>query len=195
MARLLLILLIVDDDPALLLEQVKDLFARRGVQIDIAHGSAEALEQIAIHPPDVVLLDASMQDISAIELHERVRQIDVRIPVIFITAITTVQAAIEATRRGAYDFLSKPINLKQLDKVVTNALALSRHIDKPAEIGNTDEIDDHDDTMIGQCPAMREVYKAIGRVADQNVIVLVTGESGTGKELVARAIYQHSQRV
>jgi DNA-binding NtrC family response regulator len=135
-----------------------------------------------------------MPDASGLEVHEQLRRIDARIPVIFITATTTTNTAIEAMRQGAYDYLFKPIDLRQLESVVLEALELGRRMREPATVGEPPYPDNGHDAIVGRCPAMREVYKAIGRVADQKVIVLITGESGTGKELVARAIYQHSDR-
>jgi len=97
-------------------------------------------------------------------------------------------------RRGAFDYLFKPIDLQQLRSVIGQALELTRLAREPAVVAETPPSEDRGDAIIGRCPAMREVYKAIGRVAAQDVTVLITGESGTGKELVARAIYQHGTR-
>jgi two-component system nitrogen regulation response regulator GlnG len=185
---------LIDDDPVVLLHQITHAFAPRRVEIAVARSGREGLSQIASHPPDVVLLDVRMPDLSGLEVYERLRQVDARIPVIFITAMATADTAIEAMRQGAYDYLFKPVDLRQLEKVVSEALELGRMMRQPASIGELPPHDERGDAIIGRCPAMREVYKAIGRVADQNVIVLITGESGTGKELVARAVYQHSRR-
>jgi two-component system nitrogen regulation response regulator GlnG len=103
-------------------------------------------------------------------------------------------AAIEAMKQGAYDYLFKPLDLNQLRRVVGEALEVARRMREPAVVAETPPDPDVDGAIIGVCPAMREVYKAIGRVAAQDVPVLITGESGTGKELVARAIYQHGPR-
>jgi DNA-binding NtrC family response regulator len=146
---------------------------------------------------DVVLLDVLLPDMGGLEVYDRLRQIDARIPVIFVTATTSAQTAIEAMRHGAFEYLFKPLDLERLEEVVTEALEVARLMRAPTIVSeaNTplpEEIPG--DPIVGRCPAMGEVYKAIGRVADQNVIVLITGESGTGKELVARAVYQHSGR-
>jgi DNA-binding NtrC family response regulator len=97
-------------------------------------------------------------------------------------------------KQGAFDYLFKPVDLEQLTRVVGQALELGRLMRVPAVVAETSPDEIEGDAIIGRCPAMREVYKAIGRVADQTIIVLITGESGTGKELVARAIYQHGSR-
>ena len=97
-------------------------------------------------------------------------------------------------QQGAFDYLFKPLDLGQLQTVVGAALEVARRMREPAVVAETLPDPDVDGAIIGTCPAMREVYKAIGRVAGQNVPVLITGESGTGKELVALAIYQHGPR-
>src|SRR5262249_4711473 len=102
--------------------------------------------------------------------------------------------AIEAMKLGAYEYLLKPLELAQLRQVISRALEISRLMHVPAVVADREPVDERTDAIIGRCPAMQEVYKAIGRVASQEITVLITGESGTGKELVARAIYQHSRR-
>jgi two-component system nitrogen regulation response regulator GlnG len=164
------------------------------MEIAVATSGKDGLKEITEKPADVVLLDLSMPDLSGLEVYTRLREIDARIPVIFITATSTAETAIEAMRQGAYDYLFKPVDLQQLDKVVSEAVELSRRMREPTTVGETPPGETTGDAIIGRSAAMREVYKAIGRVADQKVIVLINGESGTGKELVARAIYQHSER-
>ena len=97
-------------------------------------------------------------------------------------------------KQGAYDYLFKPLDLLQLRRVVGEALEVGRRMREPALLAEAAPDPDADGVIVGACPAMREVYKAIGRVAAQDVPVLITGESGTGKELVARAVYQHGPR-
>jgi two-component system nitrogen regulation response regulator GlnG len=186
--------LLVDDDPAMVLDQVSHALGSQGVHVEVARTAEDGLRQVAARPPDVVLLDVHLPDLSGLAAYQRLRQIDGRIPVIFITWAATADAAIEAMKEGAYDYLFKPLDLGRLRVVVTQALELGRLMRRPAVFAATVPADDGGDAIIGRCPAMGEVYKAIGRVAAQNVIALITGESGTGKELVARAIYQHSTR-
>src|SRR5579871_4449201 len=97
-------------------------------------------------------------------------------------------------KQGAYDYLFKPLDLNQLKRVVGEALEVARRMREPAVLAEAAPDADADGAIVGSCPAMQDVYKAIGRVAAQEVPVLITGESGTGKELVARALYQHSRR-
>jgi two-component system nitrogen regulation response regulator GlnG len=187
-------LLLVDDDPAMILDQVTHALGPQGMRIEVARTAEEGLQQVAAQPPDVILLDVHLPDLSGLETYQRIRRIDGRIPVIFITWAATADTAIEAMKEGAYDYLFKPLDLARLRGVVAQALELGRLMRRPAVVAETLPADDGGDVIIGRCPAMGEVYKAIGRVAAQNVIALITGESGTGKELVARAIYQHSSR-
>jgi DNA-binding NtrC family response regulator len=187
-------LLLVDDDPSLILDQVEHVFAPQGVEIATAANGVEGIRQFEKLHPDVVLLDVRLPDLSGLDVYRQIHKIDARTPVVFITATTTAETAIEAVRQGAFDYLFKPVDLAQLTRVVGEAFELGRLMRVPAVLTETVPDENVGDAIIGRCPAMREVYKAIGRVADQTVIVLITGESGTGKELVARAIYQHGSR-
>src|ERR1700686_142836 len=186
--------LLIDDDPVLIPEQVRQSFPAPRYRVEVAGTGAEGLERITARPPDVILLDLRLPDQSGIEVYQAIRSIDARIPVIFVTLAKTADAAIEAMKQGAYDYLFKPLDLHQLRRVVGEALEVVRRMREPAVLAETASDPDVDGAIVGSCPAMREVYKAIGRVAAQNVPVLITGESGTGKELVARAIYQHGPR-
>jgi two-component system nitrogen regulation response regulator GlnG len=187
-------LLLIDDDPDLVPEQVRRTFPTPQYRVEVAGTGAEGLERVGAGPPDVILLDLRLPDQSGLEVYQQVRKIDARIPVIFVTMAKTADAAIEAMKQGAYDYLFKPLDLHQLRRVVGEALEVARRMRTPAVVAETAPDPDVDGAIVGSCPAMREVYKAIGRVAAQEVPVLITGESGTGKELVARAIYQHGPR-
>jgi two-component system nitrogen regulation response regulator GlnG len=187
-------LLLIDDDPAMLLDQLTHALGPQGLSIDVARTAEDGIRQVADRPPEVILLDVHLPDLSGLEAYQRIRQSDSRIPVIFITWAATADTAIEAMKMGAYDYLFKPLDLALLRSVVAQAVELGRLMRRPAVLTQTPPVEDRGDAIIGSCPAMGEVYKAIGRVAGQNVIALITGESGTGKELVARAIYQYSTR-
>ena len=190
MARLLL----VDDDPNFVFEQVNHIFGGEGHEIEVARTGDEGVRQVASRAPDAILLDLRLPDLPGLEVYRRIKQVDARIPVIFITATSDVDCAIEAMKQGAFDYLFKPLDTRQLRRVVGQAMELSRLIREPAMVTEIPPDPDIDGAIVGRCPAMLEVYKAIGRVASQDVTVLITGESGTGKELVARAIYQHGAR-
>jgi two-component system nitrogen regulation response regulator GlnG len=187
-------LLLIDDDPALIPGQVRQAFPAPAHRVELAGTAAEGLERFDARPPDVVLLDLGLPDQSGLEVYQHIRRIDARIPVIFVTMAKGADAAIEAMKQGAYDYLFKPLDLHQLRRVVGEALEVARRMREPAIVAETAPDPDVDGAIVGSCPAMREVYKAIGRVAAQDVPVLITGESGTGKELIARAIYQHGSR-
>jgi nitrogen regulation protein NR(I) len=187
-------LLLIDDDPGLIPEQVRQAFPTPRYRVDVAGTGAEGLKRVAAKPPHVILLDLRLPDQSGLDVYQEIRKVDARIPVIFITLTKAADAAIEAMKHGAYDYLFKPLDLHQLRRVVGEALEVARRMREPVVVTETAADPDTEGAIVGSCPAMREVYKAIGRVAAQNVPVLITGESGTGKELVARAIYQHGPR-
>jgi DNA-binding NtrC family response regulator len=186
--------LLIDDDPVLIPEQVRQAFPAPRYHVEVASAGGVGLQRVAASPPDVILLDLRLPDQSGLEVYQQIRRIDARIPVIFITLAKAADAAIEAMKQGAYDYLFKPLDLHQLRRVVGEALDVARRMREPAVVAENASDPDMEGAIVGSCPAMREVYKAIGRVTAQNVPVLITGESGTGKELVARAIYQHGQR-
>src|SRR5947209_11395390 len=186
--------LLIDDDPVVIPEQVRQSFPSPRYRVEVAGTGAEGLHRVAAGPPDVILLDLRLPDQSGLEVYQQIRQIDARIPVIFVTLAKSADTAIEAMKQGAYDYLFKPLDLHQLRRVVGEALEVARRMREPAVVAETLPDADVEGAIIGGCPAMREVYKAIGRVAGQDVPVLITGATGTGKELVARAIYQHGPR-
>jgi DNA-binding NtrC family response regulator len=186
--------LLIDDDPALLEEQVRHTFRAPDYGVSVARDGAAGIAAVRAGPPDVVLLDIRLPDRSGLDVYEEIRSLDARIPVIFVTIAKTADTAIEAMKRGAFNYLYKPLDLQQLRATVLEALDVARRMRAPVVLSPTAAEPAIDGAIFGSCPAMLEVYKAIGRVAAQDVIVLLTGESGTGKELVARAIYQHSRR-
>jgi len=141
-------------------------------------------------PPDLILLDVRLPDTSGVEVYQEIRAIDPRIPVVFITTAKNADTAIEAIKLGAFDYLHKPLDLELLRRIVGQALEVAR-LREPLALDVTDE---PRGAMLGSSREMLEIFKAVGRVAAQDVTVLVTGESGTGKELVARAIHHHSGR-
>jgi two-component system nitrogen regulation response regulator GlnG len=186
-------LLVVDDEPSIL-HFFRRAFQEPEVTLLTALSASEALEKVARERPDVVILDINLADESGLDTFRSVHRIDPKVPVIFITGHGTTATAIEAMRLGAYEYLLKPLELDQLCDLVGRAFEISRLMHVPAVIPEGEQTTEDSDTLIGRCPAMQDVYKAIGRVAPQDVTVLVLGESGTGKELVARALYHYSDR-
>jgi DNA-binding NtrC family response regulator len=192
-------LLLIDDDPDLLRDRVSHVFPAPAHRVEVAQTGAEGLKRAAARCPDVILLDLRLPDESGLDILRQLRRIDARIPVVMVTVARSSDSAIEAMRNGAYDYLLKPIDLQKLDRVINEALKVSRLMREPATIvvSGAETLPDDElpgEAIIGSCSGMQEAYKAIGRVADQIFPVLITGESGTGKELVARAIYQHGPR-
>jgi DNA-binding NtrC family response regulator len=193
-SKLMARLLLVDDEPDLIAEQVRHVFKAPSYRIDVARTGAEGLARVAEASPDVVLLDYSLPDRPGLEVFDAIRSRDARIPVVFVTLSKAANAAIEAMKRGAFDYLYKPLVENQLTRVVGDALEVAKQMRNPPEEREVVPEEYVSGELVGNCPAMREVYKSIGRVAAQHVPVLITGESGTGKELVARSIHQHSER-
>jgi two-component system nitrogen regulation response regulator GlnG len=186
-------LLVVDDEPNVLYSLEKAL-GGDGLKVFTAATGRQAIELVRQRPPDVVLLDLRLADLNGLDVLDHIRRLDPHLPVVLITAYSTTETAIEAMKRGAFDYLLKPVDFHQLRAVVGRAVEVNRLARVPAVFAEGDEDEGEVDRIVGRCAAMQEVYKAIGRVAPQDVTVLVLGESGTGKELVARALYQHSKR-
>lgn len=184
-------LLIVDDEPNLLYSLKKGL-ETENLRVLTAETAEAGIESARQHGPDAVIMDVRLPDMSGLDAFVEIRHIDPRIPVILITAYSTTDTAIEAMKRGAYEYLLKPVDFDKLSEIVDRALEISRMSRVPAMF--EEDSGPGTDQIVGRAPAMQEVYKAIGRVAPQDVTVLITGESGTGKEMVARAIYQYSRR-
>ena len=161
-----------------------------------ASSAQEGLQLASERRPDVILLDIMLPDRSGLEMFSQIHELDKRVPVIFITAGEKSETAIKAMKLGAYDYLVKPLDTTQVRSLVARAVEIRRSTHVPFDVSNepTTPEDDVREFLVGRCSAMQEVYKAIGRVASQDVTVLIRGESGTGKELVARAIYQYSSR-
>jgi len=188
-------LLVIDDDPDVLTEKVSHLFPAPAHRIQTAYSGEEGLRHLEGSLPEVILLDLRLPDQPGLDVLKRIRQIDACIPVVLVTLARSADAAIEAMRQGAYDYLFKPLDVQKLDRVIREALNVARLTRSQNVFAETHSDDDLQcETIVGCCAAMQEVYKAIGRVADQTFPVLITGESGTGKELVAKAIYQHGPR-
>jgi two-component system, NtrC family, response regulator AtoC len=186
-------LLVVDDEPSILVA-FRRAFRNTPVEVITAESATDGLTLAREHHPDAVVMDIQLPGLTGLEALGEFRDLDPHSPVILISGKGTTDTAIEAMKRGAYDYLLKPLELSQLRQVIDRALELSRLMHVPAVVADAEPADDRADAIVGRCPAMQAVYKAIGRVAAQEVTVLIFGESGTGKELVARAIYQHGRR-
>jgi two-component system nitrogen regulation response regulator GlnG len=186
-------LLVVDDEPNVCYGLQKALTSDR-LEVLMAGTAQEGLERVREHSPDAVILDVRLPDMSGLQAYQQIRQIDPRLPVIIITAHAATETAIEATKLGAFEYLLKPVDLHQLREVVERAVQVHRLSHVPVIADDVEGETAVADRLVGRSAVMQEIYKSIGRVAPQDVTVLILGESGTGKELVARAIYQHSRR-
>lgn len=173
---------------------METVFAATQVRVVAAPSAEEGLRQLPEAKPDVVILDIMLPDQSGLETFHRVHEFDSKLPVIFITAGGTGETAIEAMKLGAYDYLVKPLDVRQVKEQIQRALDIRRAMHVPVQLSEVGPAADGSDQFIGRCPPMQDVFKKIGRVAPHDITVLVRGETGTGKELVARAIYQHSPR-
>lgn len=185
--------LVVDDDRSILLLAEKALAPI--AEVFTADTAARGLKLIQQHDFDAVLLDIVLPDQNGMALFCEIRELDRRLPVIFMTIEATSQTAIEAIQLGAFDYLAKPLSVIPLRNLVENAIDQRKISSVPVAIAAEDDAaNSSSELFIGRSESMLDVFKAIGRVSKQDVPVLVRGESGTGKELVARALYQYSHR-
>jgi two-component system nitrogen regulation response regulator GlnG len=182
-------LLVIDDEPNVRYS-FRTVFESDTVTVLTAGTAAEGLAMVRDQEPDVILLDIQLPDRSGLEVFRDIHELDPKRPVIFITAHGTAETAIEAMKGGAFDYLIKPVDLERVSQILDRAFEAARLMHVPAVL----PVEASADRIIGRSPAMQEMSKAIGRIAGQDVNVLILGESGTGKELVARALYHHSKR-
>jgi two-component system nitrogen regulation response regulator GlnG len=182
-------LLVIDDEESLRYS-FQYVFEEDDVHVLTAATAAEGLAAFHEQDPDVVVLDLQLPDASGLEVFKEIQALDAKRPVIFITAHGTTDTAIEAMKGGAFDYLVKPVDLGRLTQIIARAFAAARLMRAPAML----PAEESGDRFVGRSALMQETCKAIGRIAPQDVNVLIIGESGTGKELVARALYQHSKR-
>ena len=187
--------LLVIDDEELILECFECAFCAPEYHVRTARSATEGLARFNQKTPDVVVMDVRMPDGSGLEIFEKLNRIDSKIPIILMTGHGSAATAIQAMKMGAFEYLLKPLQMDQLTRTVASAAETSRMTRTPALLP-TQQFDPESggDRIVGNSAAMQDVYRAIGRVASKNVTVLILGESGTGKEVVARAIYQYSDR-
>ena len=188
-------ILVVDDD-RMVLYMIAKAFADTGIEV-VTVGDAQAgLDLLADRKTtlDTCLLDVKLPGMSGLEAFHKFHALDAKLPVIFITGSSDSETAIEAMKAGAFDYLVKPLDLVHLKELVYKAIDIREKMNVPIGVPLDPECKDAGQLFVGKSPQIQEIYKAIGRVAAQDVTVLIEGESGTGKELVARAIYQHSLR-
>lgn len=190
-------ILVVDDDEGLV-HFLSRFFSGQEYDVYACGSGTAALEKVQKEAFDLILLDYKMPGLNGLETLREIRRLQVKTPVIVMTAYGTMDTAIEAMKLGAYDYLLKPFERTELERLARDALEVNRLMKEvvsfPSSGGRPSPVPRGEVKIIGNHRRMQEVYKLIGQVAARDVTVLITGESGTGKELVARAIYHHSSR-
>lgn len=186
-------ILIVDDEFSVR-DSLKAWFQEDGYTVDVAANGKEALAKLAEKEWDVFFIDLKMPDMTGIELHHKIKEIQPHSTTIIITAYASVESAVEAMKTGAYDYLSKPFDADHLALLVRNAVERKRLVDETAKLKKTLKGVYSAKEIIGESPGIMKVIENIKAVADVDSTVLIRGESGTGKELVARAIHANSRR-
>jgi len=188
-------ILVADDEESMRWVLSKAL-KRKGFSVDLAHDGRQALELIKDNCYDLAILDIKMPGINGLDLLDKVRELKSDLLVVIMTAEASMKNAVEAMKRGAYDYITKPFDLDVIDAIIEK-VARAREIagqvsSLKQELKERYQVEKN---IVGNSPAMREVYKTIGKVAVSDVTVLIQGESGTGKELVARAVHFNSSRL
>ncbi|MFH2058309.1 MAG: sigma-54 dependent transcriptional regulator [Pseudomonadota bacterium] len=191
-------ILLIDDDKGLT-HFLSRFFNRKGYEVTSCLNGEDAVRIIADDSFDLILLDYKMPGLNGLETLEKIKDAQVKTPIIIMTAYGNTDTAIEAIKRGAYDYLNKPFERNELSRIVSEALDLNRRMKEFVCLQDSmytmeESYSKGTLTMIGRSKPMQAVYKTIGQIAEKDVSVLLCGESGTGKELVAKAIYHHSRR-
>ncbi len=191
-------ILLVDDD-ADLRSVFREKLEHSGHEVDEADSAEVALAKVGAFDPALVVTDVRMDGMTGLELLTRIRESMEYVDVIVMTGHDTMTSAVEAMKSGAYDYLVKPVGLKELEAVIDRCLS-DQEVNRAAmeqraadgEEPDDDEPDTGAPTVVGRDPKMIEIYKMIGVLSENRATVLVRGETGTGKELVARAVHDHS---
>ena len=178
---------VVDDDHSIRWVLQKAI-SREGIPCEIFSSAAEVLDRLETETPQVLVSDIRMPGQSGLALLAKVRDTHPSLPVIIMTAYSDLDSAVAAFQGGAFEYLPKPFDIEKAVELIMRAVRQSE------SVGLTEELDGTAPEILGHAPAMQEVFRAIGRLSQSHVTVLITGESGTGKELVARALHRHSPR-
>jgi DNA-binding NtrC family response regulator len=186
-------LLVVDDDPELR-DTLVNRFARHGFQVEAAADGEQALALAQRRNFDVAIFDVMMPGMSGVELLERFKTQYPDCEVILLTGQGSIETAVEAMKLGAFDFLQKPFPLKELEALAGKAFERRRLRKENSQLRTLLARSEPKIDMVGQSPAMREVFRLIERAGPSDKAILIQGQSGTGKELVARALHRHSRR-
>ena len=179
---------IVDDDPSIRWVLEKAL-QKDGIVVRAFESAAAVLDALKRQQPEVILSDVRMPGLSGLELLEALGTQAPDVPVIIMTAHSDLESAVASYRGGAFEYLPKPFDMDEAVRLTRRAIEHRRRQKPDAEAASTPVPE-----IVGEAPAMQEVFRAIGRLSRSNITVLINGESGTGKELVARALHRHSPR-
>lgn len=187
-------ILAVDDDQSfltVLTYQIREM----GFEVSSSSSPIQSLEQLRGNPkPDVVITDLRMPEMNGLEFLQRINTLDVDLPVIVLTAHGSIDTAVEATKKGAFAFLTKPFEKEELEQTIRNALKLANLLRENERLNEALRQRFSFEGIIGTSPRFREVLSMAEQLASVETTVLIEGESGTGKELVARAIHFNSPR-
>ena len=185
--------LVVDDEPKLC-DLLASALSQNGISVFTAGNGLHALKVLEVEDIDLVISDWRMPGMDGPQLLAEIKSRFPQLPVIVMTAYSTVKNAVQSMRNGAFDYIAKPFDIDELDITVSKALQF-RDILKDNQRMRA-ELDEHQqiDSLIGDSPSFRRVLQAIDSVRESNATILLTGESGTGKEMVARAIHKHGNR-
>lgn len=188
-------ILVADDEESMRWVLSKAL-KKKGFTVDLARDGDEALQFIQSRQYDLAILDIKMPGLSGLDLLDKVREQKSDLLMVIMTAEASMKNAVEAMKRGAYDYITKPFDLDVIDAIIEK-VNKAREMTSQVSLLKEELKDKYqlEKTIIGNSPAMRDVYKTIGKVAPSDVTVLIQGESGTGKELIARAIHFNSHRL
>src|SRR5919197_1986797 len=187
--------ILVIDDEEIMREILETLLSREGYHVRLAASGAEGLELARSTPIDAAIVDVMMPDMDGIGALDELKKIDDDLPVLMITAFASVENAIAAMKRGAFDYITKPFKNDEVLVVLRNALERSRLVNENRALRQNLQTRYHKfANIIGRSPRMRQVFDLIIQAAPSRSTVLVHGESGTGKELVARALHTNSPR-
>ena len=182
-------ILLADDDAAIR-TVLNQALSRAGSEVRSTSNAATLWRWISQGDGDLVITDVVMPDENAVVLMPRIKKLRPELPVIVMSAQNTFMTAVRASERGAYEYLPKPFDLKELVGIVGRALSEPKERPRPVE--KTDEFDSI--PLVGRSPAMQEIYRVLARLMQTDLTVMISGESGTGKELVARALHDYGKR-
>jgi nitrogen regulation protein NR(I) len=183
-------ILLIEDDLTLAMN-LRQVLEDEGFVVGHSARGDDGLRQAQTGAFDAVLTDLRLPGIGGLDLIHRLHEAQPRLPILLMTAHGTIETAIEATKLGAYDYLQKPFEVEELFTLMRKAVEAGRLMRETVTLASHPAAQE---ALVGSSRAMQEVCKEIGRVARRPVTVLIRGETGTGKELIARAIYQHSDR-